>query len=228
MITLHTTKGTWPQHIIAGAGPGGKDKAVADFWRGDPQHSAAHIVVDNDGSIVCLADLIKFEAYHATTVNSHSIGIEIYQEANGGIYDAALRSTVELVKVLCDVVGIPMQGSSHVYKNTIIERMRNGGSDVVGIFGHRDNAWSFTQNTSTRGRGDPGDEIFARLRAAGLITFDIEHGAELVYWRKVQQYLNTEHGEHLTIDGICGPSTVAALRRYGLWANGIFVEAPLA
>src|SRR5690606_41324392 len=58
--------GLWPQHVIPGAGKGGRDRVVADFWRNDPTHSAAHLVVDTDGSVACLADLARDAAYHAT------------------------------------------------------------------------------------------------------------------------------------------------------------------
>ena len=240
-ITIHTTKGLWPQHTVATPGSGGKDRSVADYWSSSAEHGGAHLIVDDDGSIVCLCDLVKVEAYHATTVNEWSVGIEMYQAADGGITEATYRSTVALVLVLCDVLGIPLQSTNREYRaNHIIERLRDGGRSVVGVFAHHHNAWKFAHSLkpeqrkaypngyANRGRGDPGDEIFARLRASGMMTFDIDAGGELVYWRKVQQHLNAEHGEKLTADGVCGPGTVAALRRAGLWSSGVFVEMPIA
>src|SRR3954469_4835127 len=76
-IILHTTKGNWPQSVIAGGGGGGKAKLVADMWRGDPKSSSAHLVIDNDGTVACLCDLATTQAFHATVSNAWSIGIEM-------------------------------------------------------------------------------------------------------------------------------------------------------
>lgn len=230
-ITIHTTKGMSKQYVRAGKGPGGKDKVVADFWRGDPNHSAAQLVVDNDGSIVCLCDLLKTEAYHATTVNTWSVGIEMYQESDGGIYDAVFESAVKLVLRLCDLFGIPLQGEARPYKEgVILERLKHGGKDAVGVFGHRDNAWDFDRNGSTRGRGDPGDEIFLRLRAAGMLLHrydDKPIPGDRAYWSKVQDGLNKKYGINIGTDGVCGPETVRTLRKYGLWNGGVFSKPPV-
>lgn len=221
-ITLHTTKGKWPQHVKPGKGPGGKDRAVADFWRKDPHHSAAQLVVDNDGSIVCLCDLGKYAAWHNSSfkLNRCAIGIEMYQEADGGVYEAVYESTVRLVLALCDIFGIPLQGPSLPYKNAPIRRLELGDDSVVGVYGHRD-------ITHNRGHGDPGEEIWTRLRAAGLMGFDIQAKAELAYWSRIQARLNTKYHANLSTDGVCGPNTVRVLRKYGLWNGGIFVEDPV-
>lgn len=230
-ITIHTTKGIASQSVRPGKGPGGRDKAVADFWRQDPNHSAAHIIVDNDGSIVCLGDLVRVETYHATTVNEWSVGIEMFQESDGSIYEAVLDSTVRLVLRLCDLLDIPFQGEARPYvENGILQRLKNGGKDAVGVFGHRDNAWDFVHNTSTRGRGDPGDIIFLRLRAAGMILHRYDQTpvpGDKQYWTKVQLALNEKYSLTLPTDGVCGPLTVAALRKYGLWNGGVFLETPI-
>lgn len=222
-IIIHTTKGMFPQKILPGKGAGGKDKVVADFWRGDPEHSAAHLVVDTDGSIVCLADLMKISAYHATFSNDFSIGIEMYQMGDGGIYEATLESTVKLVLTLCDLFGIPLQSDARQYANAPLARMVPGGKDMVGVFGHRD-------NTNRRGRGDPGDIIFLKLRDAGMIQhfYDAKPiPGDKAYWSKVQTALNKTYGLRLGTDGVCGPKTVEALRKYGLWNGGVFRKPPI-
>ncbi|HEX7018740.1 MAG TPA: N-acetylmuramoyl-L-alanine amidase [Gemmatimonadaceae bacterium] len=230
-LTIHTTKGISKQYVRAGRGAGGKDKAVADFWRGDPHHSAAPLIVDNDGSVVCLCDLLKVEAFHATTVNTWSVGIEMYQEPDGSIYEAVLDSTVKLVLRLCDLLGIPLQGEARPYKEgAIIERLLHGGKDAVGVFGHRDNAWDFNHNASARGRGDPGDQIFLRLRAAGMLLHrydDKPIPGDRAYWAKVQDGLNKRYGINIGTDGVCGPETVRTLRKYGLWNGGVFTSPPV-
>lgn len=239
-ITLHTTQGKWPQTIVDGSPPqpGSRAEQVARYWSGNSAHGGAHIIVDGK-VIACLVDVLRFEAYHATKVNPWSIGIEMVQERDGTVYGDTLDTTVQLVLALCDVVGIPLQIDSQPYRpNKIIERLKYGGPDVVGVFGHRSNAWMFPEwmapskretwpnGYADRGRGDPGDEIFTRLRAAGAMAFDIDAGEELAYWRRVQK-AHSALGEKLAVDGQCGPGTVEALRRHGLWNGGVFLEMPI-
>jgi hypothetical protein len=207
-IILHTTKGSWPQRILPGGGAGGRKRTVADFWRRDPEHSAAHLVIDNDGSVVCLADLARVAAYHATVANEWSVGIEMYQEANGGVHEAVYAAAVPLVQALCRAFGIQFQIPRRPYNNAPLARMSDGGVHVVGVFGHRD-------NTHRRGCGDPGNEIFARLADAGAERFDYDAREELEVWRLRQVALN-KRGAKVTVDGVAGPQTIEALR-----ANGI-------
>lgn len=220
-IVIHTTKGLWPQHVIPGAGPGGRAKAVADFWRGDKNHSAAQFVIDNNGVVYCLCDVKKFAAYHATTANPMSIGIEIYQEAGGGIYEAALQACVKLVRFLCKLCKIPYQGPKRVYNNLPLRRMITGlpgkrGLDCIGVFGHRDIAWDYIKKTSTRGRGDPGDIIFDYLFKDGMAGWDYSTGGDLVFWKGMQLMLNM-FGAKLKMDGVCRPDTYDAALRFGCW-----------
>lgn len=224
-IILHTTKGIWPQHVLAGAGPGGADKVVADFWRRDPAHSAAQIVVDTDGSVVCLCDLARVAAWHAEASSPWSIGIEMYQLGDGGLYDATLTATATLVQALCGMLAIPEQMPRGPYRGAPLRRMETGsrprgdrrntgGPDCVGVFGHRD-------NTSERGRGDPGDEIFRRLAALGFEGLDYDGGEDLVLGKQRQAALNAADAKAgrtfrpLAVDGIVGPSSMATARRQG-------------
>lgn len=216
-IIVHTTKGKWPQHVKPGAGAGGRDQWVAEFWRGDPEHSAAQLVVDNDGSIACLTDLAHTCAYHAGLSNDWSIGIEMYQELDGGVHEAVYAATIPLVVALCEQFSIPLQMPSRRYNNAPMGRMVSGGPDMIGVFGHRD-------NTSRRGRGDPGDEFFRRLELAGAEAFDYELRADLATWRRRQMYLVAMFSERLTVDGKPGPSTIAAMRRHG-FASGRAIPA---
>ena len=43
-LPAHSTKGLERQHVKPGAGPPGRELAVADYWAQDPVHSAAPIV----------------------------------------------------------------------------------------------------------------------------------------------------------------------------------------
>jgi hypothetical protein len=222
-IVLHSTKGVWPQQILAGAGPGSSGRVVADFWRGDPAHSAAQLVVDTDGAIACLCDVGYVEAYHAEASNPWSVGIEMYQVSGGGVYQATLDATARLVMVLCAKLGIPPQIHARPYRGDPLARMETGigqarrqlgGPDVVGILGHRD-------NTSNRGRGDPGDAIYAAIETAGAEPLDYSVGDDLRVGRARQLALNTLDARAgntlrpLVVDGLVGPTSLAAAKRLG-------------
>lgn len=210
-IIVHTTKGLWPQHIIPGEGPDDMERVVANYWRlsteGKRRQSAAHIVVGCKwSSAACLADVVRAMAYHATLSNPWSIGIEMYQLANGGIYEATLATTVRVCIALCNALGIPFQIVGDAYAGPLA-RMLHGGPDCVGIFGHRD-------NTHDRGRGDPGDAIGVELEHAGAERMHFATGEDLKVCARRQRKLNAM-GEQLTIDGLAGPAYTAALRRHG-------------
>jgi len=92
-VVVHSTRGRWPQPIIPGAGPGGEAARLADIWNTDPVHSAAQIVVDSAGAVACLCDIVRTTAYHAEGSNPWSVGIEMFQRADGGIYQATIDAT---------------------------------------------------------------------------------------------------------------------------------------
>jgi hypothetical protein len=206
-IVVHTTKGKDPQVIRPGVGPGGRGQTVAEFWQGDPEHSAAQVVIGTDGKVWCLADLATHAAYHATSANDLSVGLELYQEGDGSIYEATLASAVAVCGVIADALGIPRQMHHAPYADRPVARLVAGGEDVVGLCGHRD-------QTSRRGRGDPGGAIYARLRSAGWEGFDLHARQDLDRWISRQQKLR-QLGELVTVDGVCGPGTMAAMRRRG-------------
>lgn len=219
-VVIHTTGGRWPQPVIAGSGSGGELARYADIWQSDPAHSAAHLVVDSAGVVVCLADVAEVTAYHAEASNPWSIGIEMAQGKGGELYQAQLDATARLVAAICDAAGIPAQMPRGPYRGFPLDRMERvvaggdfaarrqlGGPDVVGVLGHRD-------NTSARGRGDPGDAIWTALAALGFEGVDYHGGEDLELGRARQRTLRTR-GEQLEVDGLVGPASLAAARRQG-------------
>lgn len=252
--TCHTTQGHDPQIIKPGSptyDPIARCRQIADYWRISPRGAAtsggAHVIVCGK-LIVQLVDLARFIAYHATKVNDHSFGVEMVQEPDGTVHSDTIDTTVSLFFVACDVLGVPLMTTSRVYRsNEIVERLRYGGADTYGVFGHRDNAWMFPEwfasiyppaiaaqklktwpkGYADRGRGDPGDEWYRRMRARGCIALDFDKREDVALIKRVQINLNTKHGERLLVDGFCGQKTVAALRKHQLWNGGVFVEAPI-
>jgi hypothetical protein len=212
-IVLHTTKGIpgggdrRPQQIRAGLGPeSDRDVKVARYWSTSAERSGAHLIVDADGSIVCTGDLLTECAYHAGPVNDVSIGVEIYQGNDAELYEGQLDVTVALVDWLTRRFGIQRQ-IPHRYAGPL-PRFGAGARNAVGVYGHRD-------VTSARGIGDPGDEIFDRLAAAGYERRDFGRGEDLEVWRQRQEELMAASGERLDLDGIPGPGTLRALLAAG-------------
>jgi hypothetical protein len=220
-IVLHTTKGIpggrdqRAQEIRPGLGaPVGAGLRTARFWSGDGRNAGAHLVVDFDGSVACLADLQTEAAYHAGEVNEVTIGIEIYQGGAAELYAGQLDVVVALLDWLTARFGIqrqmPLAG-----KRDLVRRIAVGAKDVVGIYGHR-------HVTTNRGPGDPGDAVFERLARAGYEAFDFDEGEDLARWKRRQEELGLDP-EHC--DGIPGPGTTALLRAAG-HPHGLVVARP--
>lgn len=215
-ILIHSTGGIWPQPIIPGAGPGGEAARYADIWQSDPKHSAAPLVVDSAGVVACLADLALTTAYHAEASNPWSIGLEMVQGRDGSLHQATLDATALLVAGICGAMGIPCQMPRGPYRDRPLMRMevsdnghrlKLGGPDCVGVFGHRD-------VTSARGRGDPGDAIWTALAALGFEGFDYAAGEDLLIGKARQKALNARGGQ-LVVDGLVGPKSIAEAKRQG-------------
>ncbi len=226
-LIFHTTKGIESTFVRPGAGVGGKDRTVADFWSKSEDHSAAQIIIDNDGSVAVLCDLATIAAYAATTSNDWSVNVELYQEPDGSVYTAVYRAWAKLAPALCSILRIPFQIHLAPYKRgAIVQRMKHGGPDCVGLFGHRDQAWKFPQHLSleqrlkypngyaNRGKGDPGDHAYQVVVVAGAETFDYSKSEDIASWRR-RQMLLIAMGEKLTPNGICDHSTMDAMRRRG-------------
>jgi hypothetical protein len=217
-IVIHTTKGIpggknkTPQKIKPGIGPDSKrDEKVARMWSLDERNAGAHLIVDSDGSWVCTADLATFAAYHAGNVNSVTIGIEIYQQSDAGIYEIQLKNVCVMCDFLTRHFGIQRQ-FHRPYKRHAIKRGLQRGRDMVGVYGHRD-------CSNNRGPGDPGDAIFEWLEDCGYEAFDYEENEDKGVWALRQEQLG------LLADGVPGPTTVQALKDAG-YKHGLWISRP--
>lgn len=224
MVVIHTTKGIpggkdkRPQVILPGVGPDTKaEDRTASYWSTDPTPSGAHIVIDHDCSVGCLADLMTVCAYHAgnSEVNNRSIGIEVYQGAKAEMYEEQLLTLVRVVDFITAHFGIQRQIPG-LYKNRPVPRLDDGGGrDFYGVVGHRD-------VSDQRGEGDPGNPIMDLLEKKGYERFDLFKSDDLTVWKSRQKMIQDRLHKQMGIDGIPGPGTTAALKElgfmYGLWA----------
>jgi hypothetical protein len=233
-IILHTTGGLWPQAVLPGRAPGGHAREIAEMWSGADRgggervHSAAQLLVDFDGTVVCLCDLAAIAAYHAEASNHWSIGIEMCTWPKGEISEATLKATARLVDALCwPLFPIPRQMPRGPYRNEPIARMelphdalsgqgrrhQLGGPNLCGVFGHRD-------NTSERGAGDPGDAIFKELDLLGFERVDFHTFEDITIGKERQAQLNAR-GVRLTVDGVVGSRSLLAAENLGFarWAD---------
>ncbi len=231
-IVLHTTKGKvlkGPPKPGFGKFSNAAEKVVA--WWGKPENkhgrAGAHLLIDADGTISCLADLQGMYTWHAKAANKHTIGIEILQLADGTLYEGQLQTVVTLLDHLTRRFGIQRQFHAPYVKPEGSSHRLHTGADFVGIFGHRD-------QTHDRGPGCPGHQIFDLLKKAGYESFDANalvevtgkkvKGADRVVWAQRQVELNAKLKLKLKLvtDGIPGLKTRDALtslgKPYGMWA----------
>lgn len=221
-IVLHTTLGApdrdfpHPQTLLPGYGPSTDlGRAITKMWWNDGRCAGAHLAIDFDGVVYCLADLEAEDTYHATTANPYSIGIEYKQgRSKSELYEGQLKSGVILVNWLTLHFGIQRQIPGK-YRNKPVPRLAAGGKDYYGVYGHRD-------QTSNRGVGDPGDFIMDSLLQAGYERFDVANGEDIAAWKTRQSWLGFKGKD---VDGIPGPNTVKKLKEKG-FEGGLWVLKP--
>lgn len=215
-IVCHTTMGL-PARFLPGRGPSmGCD--TAKCWSLDGRNAGAHLVVDMDATIYCLADLQLEAAYHATSVNQVSIGIEMRQgHGHGELYEDQVEACADLVVELCELFNIYPQ-LHYPYLHGPVPRLNAGGRDCVGVFGHRD-------QTANKGIGDPGDQIYSELLMRGFEHYNFADNEDIAEWKERQRRLNSlGWTPALTVDGIPGPRTMAAWKARGAETHNGYTE----
>lgn len=170
-VVLHTTKGypdheqPTPQTIREGVALDAHCTArrtIAAWQRPDGRVGGAGLIIDADGTVLCLCDLLETAAYHCVGLNQRSVGIEVTQQGDSSLY----RRQLDVVVAVCDVlavefdlpktVAMPWTGCRAKY----VDGGYVGGLDGIGFIGHRD-------ASTNRGFGDPGDFIMQALVDAG-------------------------------------------------------------
>lgn len=221
-IGLHATVGDEPQIVLPGAGAPGLARRTVRAWHEDDledRHAGGHLIVDADGTIWCLADLLRDVTFHAEAMNELSVGIEIAQSQRLEIRQVQVSNTVRLCDAVTLLMGIQRAfHSPYLGEDKPVARLAAGGKDFVGIFCHRD-------QTTRRGPGDPGNAIVEAIGEADYDAFNVEEREDIVEWSFRQRRLN-QRGAKLTIDGIPGPATRAALQALMLKPGGMWVPRP--
>lgn len=226
-IVLHTRMGIWPQTIVDEVPNRRWDEVAAGRGSRNDRTASWHISIDADGSFVCHLDCFDIHAYHANHMSGTSVGIEMYQNTKGEVTEATLATAVRVCDALTRELGIQRQvpteeGICKRFANnrhTMSRKSRNAyikggkrGTDYYGVLGHR----NVTRN---RGKGDPGNVIFTKLREAGYESYTVDDKDDKDVWILRQR----EHG--LAADGVPGPNTVSALKQAG-FAHGLYVTRP--
>src|SRR5215831_17572350 len=121
LVTDHSAPGTLEQrnlvvlHITMGPSDFGHDVApsalnvIAGFRASvSPKRVSSHFVIDRDGTVFQLMPLEE-TAWHASEVNSRSVGVETAASADGKYpaTGAQYAAAFVLVKWLCDLLKIP-------------------------------------------------------------------------------------------------------------------------
>lgn len=222
IVGLHTTKGMITTEVRPGAGlTTNLPRRIAHLWQTDGRQASAHLSIDSDGTVGQHADLRLTTCFHAGSINDASVGVEIYQEGirkdghmvGAILYACQLTRAIEVCDVLTRIFGIQRQCVAPDVRG-IVRRIADGGSSVVGVVGHR-------HQTTRRGPGDPGDEVFLALGGAGYESYFFEpnkrEATDIVTWQARQRDLR------ITADGIPGPKTVDALKQDG-YPDGLWIR----
>lgn len=211
---LHGTVGGWPQTIKDALGPRtNRPVNVVSSWRRDGRSAAAHLIVDFDGVVYQCADLLSEVTWHCQGCNYRSIGIEIIEDSKNTMYRGQLAVVVDVCNWLCDLSSEEFLGQRIIptaYAGALQRFAGLDNSDYYGFVGHR--------CRKERGRGDPGDEIFAQLEADGYEKFNLALNEDIAKWQERQRLVG------VNADGLPGPGTRAAFAAYGK-RNGIWTPA---
>jgi len=176
LIVVHNTVGDWPIRVRPGLAPAGDlAERNAVYWRRSPRQSGTHLVVDQDGTAICTADLDRVVAYGAGHPRGNGNGINVEMAAlpdreTGGsvLYQGQIEATALLCDWLAVRFGIPRQAAApRARGRELVKAIADPKGKVRGLADH----CCFTRN---RGIGDTGFLVQQVLAA--------KHGWTLVDW----------------------------------------------
>jgi hypothetical protein len=162
-IVLHTVHGKVGE-LKAGGKPSARAELYARYQAYTAREVSWHFTIDTDGTIIQSADPALWTCWHAGAVNGWTVGIELVQDKDGTLYQDTLDACVTLCELLCGSLGITKQYPATIEgkpSRKLVPRLTGTQGPWSGVFGHRN-------QTNNRGAGDPGDQVFEALRAAGF------------------------------------------------------------
>ena len=169
-VVLHTSRGV-PGVIRPGARASGVAEALARYQASTERDVSWHLTIDTDGEVLQSCDVSTWMAWHASSANGWTIGIELAQHPDSGdLWSAQIDALAATCDVLCKELRIPrclpVEGNGKPVVGPVVawqERSEGGrGERFVGLVGHR----NLTRN---RGPGDPGDAVMTALLGRGYV-----------------------------------------------------------
>lgn len=148
-IILHTTVGKNHDPVVvrAAAPPAAHlARRVIKGWQRTDRRAGAHLVVDADGTVFCIADLADDMTYSASGANASTVAVEVCQQQRGDLFVAQLDALALLVEAIVEKFGLPRRVCFPYL------RVRPGILEERGVYGHRD-------VSDNRGSGDPSDAV---------------------------------------------------------------------
>lgn len=237
-IFAHTVHGRRSKELRPGGKPSDLDFLYNRSIRNSTRKASWDFTVDLDGSVVWQNDPVSSFTWHAGQANAFSIGFEMVTEEDGTMYQATVDAAALMVVFLCERLGIQKQTAwDDVNDRPEAGRIARldpgrGGSDCVGLFGHR-NLWTHRSKADptlvpSRGFGDPNDYLFAtlvnhhRFERFSYVARPGEVPEDRRVWQERQAALGFTGRD---VDGIPLTKTVAMLKSKG-YPNGIWVDLP--
>lgn len=212
-VVIHSTGDHATQVVMPGSQPVTNYDAWTDelIQAGTVRRASWDATMLRDGTLLWHSDPVRYESYHATSMNPRSMGIEIEQNQNGSINQTQIDAMVRVLDFLTAYFGVQREIP---WRNGAPDRRDMprfsllGGADYVGIVGHRN---------GDSNRSDPGDGIMYALHAAGYEGFDLAANEDRTAWTQRQTAVGAP-----TTNGVPGPTTRAAFAMAG-HAGGVWV-----
>lgn len=170
-IMLHTTRGKRRKKVFPGLAPAGPlAENNAKYWRRARSQAGTQLLVDQDATGVCTADVLLVTAYGAPKRNADAVHIEVaegYDEDDpehvGTLYAGQLDAAADLAWWLSIALGIPWQTQwPHVGQVPFLMGPTGREGGVICHFNADPN----------RGPGDCGPELIERLLDRGATPRD--------------------------------------------------------
>lgn len=168
-IVLHTSRG-----VLGGVREGARESTRAErlaLYQATTKRDVSwHLTIDTDGTVLQQADLSTWMAWHASSANGWTLGIECVQHPDSGdLWGKQLGALACVCDVICEALSIPrtvpVDAQGRPYSGVVKAWQEKGeggrGERFSGVVGHR----NLTRN---RGPGDPGDAVFETLLKGGF------------------------------------------------------------